>query len=242
MNAMQMHVDVQEAVAGHFFTGGLHVSTTMAVPAVHPGGMWRTICNVPPEMATLAKVSRKFRQGCVAWRKRAMEKMVGPLLEHALERAFDMCDRDCYPINDSPPWFSNVQHVLCLQRHEVVAVKFRRAGSERSHSLYAWMEVEDWNGNLHITDTWTTQTPSCGWKLMSTMKEREIKKWQKWVRCERRALNWWFRDKAVKLMDPSSAGDDPANTDLPATMWSDADMWPDGRVLVPRSVVFVQGE
>jgi hypothetical protein len=136
-----------------------------------------------------------------------------------------------------------MQHVLCLQRHEVVAVKFRRAGEKRSHQLYAWMEVEDWNGVSFVNDTWKTKTPRCGWKMMSKMRGREIEEWLEWMRCERRAMNWWFRDMAARLMDPSSAGEDGEdNTDLPATMWSDADMWPDGRVLVPHSVVFVQGE
>ena len=235
--------DVQEVVAGHLFTGLLHTSTVLAVPAVHPGGMWRTVCNVPLDLATLAKVSRKFREGCRAWRKREMEKMVSVVLHHALDRAFDMCQRDCYPYYGGPPLMTNMQHVLCLQAHQVVAVKFRRTGKKRAHELDAWMEVEDWNGLTFYTDTWTTLTPRFGWKMLSKMRGREIDKWQKWMRCERRAMHWWFCDKAAKLMDPSSAGDGlPANTDLPATMWSDADMWPDGHVVVPHSVVFVQGK
>jgi hypothetical protein len=228
MNSKSMQEDVQQVVAFHLFTGALHVSTTLRVPAVHPGGMWTTLCNVPAEMATLAQVSRKFREGCLAWRKKEMEKMVGFLLEHALERAFDMCDRDCYPYYGSPPASSNVEHVLCLQRHEVVAVKFTRTGVRRSHHLHALMEVEDWNGVSFVTETWTAKTPRCGWKLMKNMKGREIEEWKKWMRCERRAMNWWFRDKAATLMDPTA----DVRVHLPSTMLPDRNIWPDGRVYV----------
>lgn len=224
---MVMFEDVQQVVAGHVFTDYLHTSTVLAVPAVHPGGMWRTVCNVPLDLATLAQVSRKFREGCRAWRKREMEKMVGVVLNHALDRAFDLCDRDCYPYKGVPP-FSNMQHVLCLQDHEVVAVKFRRTGVKYKHELDAWMEVEDWNGAFFISTVWTAKTPRFGWKMMSKMRDGELKKWRKWMRCERRAMNWWFRDIAARLMDPSAS----ANTDLPATMWPDANIWPDGRVFV----------
>jgi len=220
MNSKHMHVDVQQVVALHLFTGALHVSTTLRVPALHPGGMWTTLCNVPAEMATLAQVARKFREGCLAWRKKEMEKMVGFLLKHALDRAFDLCDRDCYPYYGSPPACSNMEHVLCLQEHEVVAVKFKRTGKGRSHKLRAGMEVQDWNGVSFVSKTWTTKTPRSGWKMMSKMSGKEVDEWQAWMRCERRAMNWWLRDMAVTLMDRSSAGDGrEANTDLPATMY-----------------------
>jgi len=214
MNSKHMHVDVQQVVAGHFFTGDLHVSTTLRVPSMHPGGMWTTLCNVPAEMATLAQVSRKFREGCLAWRKKEMEKMVGVMLKHALERAFDLCDRDCYPYHGSPPEVSNMEHVLCLQRHEVVAVKFRRTGVRRSHKLHAWMEVEDWYGVSFVTNKWTAKTPRSGWKMMSKMRGKEIDEWKKWMHCERRSMNWWFRDIW------GGVGCLPANTDLPATMYA----------------------
>lgn len=123
--------DMQQVVAGHLFTGLLHTSTVLAVPAVHPGGMWRTVCNVPLDLARLAQVSRKFREASLEWRKREMAKMVSVVLLHALDRAFDMCQRDCYPYYGGPPMLTNMQHVLCLQAHEVVAVKFRRTGVKR---------------------------------------------------------------------------------------------------------------
>ncbi len=104
--------------------------------------------------------------------------------------------------------------------NQVVAVKFKRTGKGRSHKLRAGMEVQDWNGVSFVSKTWTTKTPRSGWKMMSKMSGKEVDEWQAWMRCERRAMNWWLRDMAVTLMDRSSAGDGrEANTDLPATMY-----------------------
>ncbi len=79
--------------------------------------------------------------------------------------------------------------MLCLQRHELVAVKFRRTGGMKyKHELDVWMEVEDWNGVNHLSEVWTTKTPRFGWKMISEMRDGEVKKWRKWMCCERKVM------------------------------------------------------
>ena len=225
---MVMVEDVQEVVARYMFTGELEKFTTfLDNPSNHPSGSWRTQCSVPLDMARWGQVSRTFREVCLEWRKGEMESMMGFLLRHALDRAFDLCDRDCYPYYGAVPVVSTVTHALFLQRQEVVAVHFSRIGAKRKHTLEAWVAVPKMDGRK-LSDSWKTQTPRCGWKFMSKMRDGEAEKWMKWMRSERKALHWWFRDMAARLMDPEST----ANTDLPATMWPDANMWPDGRVFV----------
>ena len=200
----RMNEDVQQVLAVYLFTGELHTSTTMRIPGIHPGGLWTTLCNVPLDKATLGQVSRKFREASREWRRREMEKMVGVMLNEALDHAFDLCDRDCYPAKGGPPAFSYVEHALCLQRHELVAVKFRRTGVQRKHELVSWMTGEDWNGASFLSDEWTTKTPTVGWKKTAQLEDDELEEWREWMRCERRALHWWFKETAEVLLDPES--------------------------------------
>ncbi len=198
-----MIVDVQQVVAGYMFTGALDKFTKLIdSPSNHPSGSWRTQCSLPLELARCSAVSRTWRKECLEWRKKEMTKMMEDVCGKAVDRAFDLCDRDCYPYRGRIPAESKVQHALFLQRQEVVAMHFRRHGAGRSHVLTARVSVPTQFGRYYYTEGYSPiQTPQCGWKLMQRMSESEVEEWQTWYTAERKALYAWILDKAVAVTD-----------------------------------------
>jgi hypothetical protein len=199
-----MIVDVQQVVAGYMFTGRMHEITTP--PSCQsgdlPSGSWRSVCNVPLDIAKGAQISRKFRKVFLEWREREMEKMMDDMFKKAVEKAFDLCDRECYPVVGAVPVLSTVVYTLEVQRQDVVLLEFVRHGTKKKHCLTATVMAPVACGWVKTSDMWMKKTPRSSWKFMSQLRGQELVKWQTWEYASRLELLAWIREQAWWLMDP----------------------------------------
>lgn len=200
-----MLVDMQLMMTARIFAGkpeSFHTCTSLLMP---PSGVYKTHCNVLDETRKCALVSRLWQKEFREWRRKELEKVFEGMLVGALDGAFDMCDRECYPYKTGPPLVSTLQHELYLQGIKVFAVTFRRTGAKFRHSLLARVSHDVPTGMMDVREVWRVKTPISGWKKMRLMSEQEIDQWNEWVHAERLALHAWIRSvmgfEALPVLD-----------------------------------------
>ena len=141
---------------------------------------------IPPRTAACARVSTTFRDAFRRWKQAQVLCASHALVTQAVNCALRLCTRLTYP-PQGVPWSSFIDFSLCLDTHELLAVRCRRDGKLRKHSLNAVVRKPGLQSS-----TWHTLTPQVAWVLSQLSKEaqHDLELWQIAQRVD---LAYWLR-------------------------------------------------